>query len=172
MPSFVLTEQTEKLIAYLKMFDKGSRLSYRELSDAIGVPIKACDSHLASARKILQRDHHAVWIAVRPKVGIVRLNDAEIAERQDVWWMRTARSKLRRGGNQADAVDLGQLDTQQQVRFSVDCIQRDLAMQSLSKANRAKIEKVARGSSNDLPAFTAVEWAISLTRPAAKESVA
>jgi len=40
-----------------------------------------------------------------------------------------------------------------------------LASQSLSRATRNKLAKVARGTSNDLPSFNALEWMIPLTRP-------
>jgi hypothetical protein len=70
---------------------------------------------------------------------------------------------LKRGGHQSEIVELDALDINEQARFSVDCIQRELAFESLSKATRRKMERTARGTSNDLPAFTAIEWAISLS---------
>jgi hypothetical protein len=91
------------------------------------------------------------------------LNDAEIAERLPNWWLNGARNKLKRGGKQADVVEMRELDIDEQARFAVDCIQKELSLEALSKATRKKMEKVARGTSNDLPSFTAVEWAISLT---------
>jgi hypothetical protein len=77
--------------------------------------------------------------------------------------MRGARRKLDRGGDQIDVVETQNLDIDQQARFSIDCIQRELAFNSLSRATRQRMEKVARGSSNDLPSFNVLEWAISLT---------
>jgi hypothetical protein len=164
MPTpFVLSEETARLVAYLRAQEKGALVTYNELSEAISSKIYSGHHKLNYARLILQRDHNAVWICVRPRVGIKRLNDVEIAERLPTWWLNGARSKLSRGGTQADVVDVHALDIDQQARFGVDSIQRELAFEALSKATRKKMERVARGTSNDLPAFTAVEWAISLS---------
>jgi hypothetical protein len=161
--AFVLSDQTSRLVSYLKVLDKGTLVPYSDLSALIASQVSAHFHKLIYAQKILQRDHNAVWVAVRPGVGIRRLNDAEIAERLPGFWLNGARSKLSRGGKQADVVDLYKLDIDQQARFSVDSIQRELALDALSKATRRKMERVARGTSNDLPSFTAVEWAISLS---------
>lgn len=156
---FEITERTRKLVAALRFIEKGSEVSYADLSNQLGERIDARNS--VYARHILQRDHAAVFVCI-PTVGLRRLTDTEIAERLPAFWLSGARGKLTRGGAQADVVDLHQLDTDQQVLFSVNCIQLELAQEALSKATRRKMERVARGSSNDLPSFTAVEWAISL----------
>ena len=160
---FEISEQTERLVAYLRSLEKGVLVTYRELSKLIGIDLHSAHHKLTYARFMLQRDHNAVWICVKPGVGIKRLNDVEIAERLPSWWLNGARSKLKRGGSQADVVELNQLDIDQQARFSVDCIQREVALESLSKAMRRKMEHVARGTSNDLPQFNVIEWAISLS---------
>jgi hypothetical protein len=158
---FELSEQTKQLVNYLRAIEKGMEVTYAELSRLIGDKVDAKRS--SYCRFILQRDHNAVWTCIRPGVGLRRLTDAEIAERLPSWWLNGARNKLVRGGQQADVVELSSLDIDQQVAFSVTCIQRELAMEGLSKTTRRKMEKVARGTSNDLPSFTAVEWAISLS---------
>jgi hypothetical protein len=79
------------------------------------------------------------------------------------------RRKLRRGGDQAEVVQVEHLDIDQQSRFAIDCVQRELAFESLSKPTRKRMEKVARGTSNDLPSFNILEWAISLM-PRQKQS--
>jgi hypothetical protein len=160
---FDLSQETAAIVAYLRNMDKGAEITYRELGKIIGGTFNAANHKLRYARFILQRDHNAVWIAVRPDIGVRRLNDVEIAERLPSWWLNGARNKLFNGGKQAEIVELQKLDIDQQTRFSVDCIQRELAFDSLSKATRRKMERVARGSSNDLPSFTAIEWAISLS---------
>ena len=160
---FELSEETKALVNYLRSLEKGLTVNYSELSKLTGMRVTSNSPKVRYARFILQRDHSAVWIAIKPGVGLRRLNDAEIAERLPTWWMNGARSKLKRGGDQAEVVDLKQLDIDQQTRFSIDCIQRELALDSLSKATRRKMEKTARGTSNDLPSFNIVEWAISLS---------
>lgn len=160
---FTLSDQTARLVNYLKMLEKGTLVPYGDLSNLIGQRVDARFHKLIYACKMLQRDHNAVWVAVRPGVGIRRFTDIEIAERLPSFWLNGARSKLSRGGHQAEVVELRELDIDQQTRFSVDCIQRELAIDALSKTMRRKMERVARGTSNDLPAFTAVEWAISLS---------
>jgi hypothetical protein len=164
---FELSDETKQLVNYLRAVEKGMTVSYAELSRLTGVKVHSSMSKLIYARFILQRDHNAVWVCIKPRVGLKRLTDIEIAERLPTWWLNGARAKLSRGGKQADIVELQQLDIDQQTRFSVDCIQRELAIDALSRATRRKMEKVARGTSNDLPSFTAVEWAISLS-PKAK----
>jgi hypothetical protein len=77
--------------------------------------------------------------------------------------MAGARRKIVRGSREADVVDTKLLDIAVQARFATDCIQRELVEQSLSRATRNRLEKVARGTGNDLPAFNAVEWAITLS---------
>jgi hypothetical protein len=160
---FELSEETSRLVAYLRSLEKGQLINYRELAKLVGIDLHSGHHKLTYARFILQRDHNAVWICVKPRVGIKRLTDVEIAERLPSWWLNGARNKLTRGGNQADVVDIKALDIDEQARFSVDCIQRELALESLSKAMRRKMEHVARGTSNDLPSFNVIEWAISLS---------
>jgi hypothetical protein len=165
---FELSEQTASIVRYLMPMEKGATITYAELSKNLGFKLNARHAKLIYARKLLQRQHNAVWICVAPGVGIKRLNDAEIAERLPSWWLNGARSKLKNGGAQADVIEISALDKTQQARFSVDSIQMELAQSALSKATRRRMEKVARGTSNDLPAFTAVEWAINLSPRAGK----
>jgi len=164
---FERSEETEAMVNYLRLLEKNEIVSYSKLSQVAGIKIAPNTPKLIYARFVLERDHNAVWICVRPRVGIRRLNDMEIAERLPRFWLNGARNKLNRGGHQADVVELRELDIDQQARFAVDSIQRELAFDALSKATRKKMEKVARGTSNDLPSFTAIEWAISLS-PKAK----
>lgn len=165
---FKLSEETAEIVRYLRALDKGATVTYPDLSEQVGIKLYSNHHKLIYARLILQRDHNQVWVCVKPRVGVKRLNDIEIAERLPKWWINGARNKLSRGGQQAEVVEMDALDINQQTRFSVDCIQRELASESLSKAIRYRMEKVARGTSNDLPAFTAVEWAISLSKKAMK----
>lgn len=160
---FELSQQTAKIVNYLRALDKGATVTYDELSRLTGIEIHPSHGKLRYARFMLERDHNAVWECLKPRIGVKRLNDVEIAERLPQWWLHGARNKLQRGGNQAHTVELRELDIDQQARFSVDCIQRELAFESLSKAMRRKMEHVARGTSNDLPSFNVIEWAISLS---------
>ena len=165
---FKRSDETDRLVNYLRGHEKNATVSYAELSKFAGIPLSADTAKLISARNILQRDHNAVWVCVAPGVGLRRLNDVEIAERLQPWWMRGARNKLKRAAKEIDVVDQQALDINQLSRFGVDCIQRELAFNSLSKATRNRMTKVARGTSNDLPSFNIVEWAINLTGPTAK----
>jgi hypothetical protein len=173
MPAaFQRSEPTAALVRYLAACDKGTRVAYRELTDLVGVPIAAQTTYLTSARKILERDHAAVWVCIMPNVGVYRLHDPEIAERQRAWFLFGARNKLAAGARQADLVDLGQLDIAQQARFATDSIIREIAREALARATQRRIEKVARGTSNDLPQFNAIEWMISLSPRRAGELTA
>src|SRR6516225_8866773 len=154
---FELSKETEALVSYLRALDKGALATYRELTKIAGIAIKSNTPKLIHARRKLLRDHNQVWICVKPHVGLRRLNDAEIAEHLRVWWIPGARNKLKNGGNQADVIEVNKLDIDQQSRFAVDSIQRQLAFEALSKATLRRMERIARGTSNDLPAFTAVE---------------
>jgi hypothetical protein len=89
--------------------------------------------------------------------------DAEIAARQHTWYLPGARKKLAAGARQADVVELSQLSVDQQARFATDSIIRELASEALNRRTQRRVEKAARGTSNDLPAFSAVEWMISLS---------
>lgn len=164
---FVLSDETKRLVGYLRAFEKGAHIGYDELGRQIGRAVDSRSAKVIHARHILQRDHNAVWICVAPRVGLRRLTDIEIAERLQPWWMRGARNKLKRAGNEIEVVDTKALDVDQLARFGVDCIQRELALNSLSRATRNRMERVARGTSNDLPSFNILEWAISLTPPRA-----
>jgi hypothetical protein len=163
MKRFELSDETAAIVRYLQSQEKGTTVPYHELAKITGIKITPNFGKLVYARRILIRDHNQVWICIKPGVGLRRLNDLEIAERLPKWWLNGARSKLNRSGNEIDVVDLHQLDVDQAARFAVDSIQRELAFDALSKATRKKMERVARGTSNDLPAFTAIEWAISLS---------
>lgn len=159
--TFKRSEQTDSIVRYLASHEKGARVSYAELSKFTGQPVSASDSHLTYARHILVREHAQAWVAVRGE-GIKRLNDREMAERQPSWFMRTARNKLRRGKHESEVVDIKQLDINEQSKFGTNCLQQHLALQSLSKATHTKLEKISRGSSNDLPAFNILEWNLPL----------
>lgn len=163
MPAFQCSELTAALVRYLGAMPKGTAVTYKELSEAVGAEVDSRTSNLISARRILERDHNAVWDCIAPRVGLLRLNDAQIADRQHTWYLPGARSKLRNGAAQAEVVNVQELDIAQQARFATDSIIRELARDALSKAVQRRVEKVARGTSNDLPSFNAVEWMISLS---------
>lgn len=166
---FELSDETAAIVRYLQSHEKGSFISYPDLGKAIGIKhISASTPKLIYARKLLEKHHNAVWDCVKPNVGIRRLNDLEIAERLPQFWLNGARNKISRGNDQVDVVDIKQLDIEQKVRFSVHSIQAQLAFDALSKATTKKIAKSARGTSNDLPSFNAIEWAISLSPRANK----
>jgi hypothetical protein len=160
---FQRSETTDRLVRYLQHHDKGSLLNYAELTSHAGEPITSRSPKLISAIRVLERDHAQVWNLVKPHIGVYRFKDDELATRLRKWWMRGARRKLIRGGSQSEIVDNRTLDADQQTAFSVDCVQRELAFQSLSRATRNRLEKVSRGSSNDLPSFNILEWAVSLS---------
>ena len=157
------SETTDRIVRYLMSLEKDSMVSYDELSRHVGVKVTPNASKLISARRILQRDHNAVWLCVRPGVGVRRLTDQEIAERQRKWFLPGARNKLRRGSHQADVVNVQSLNIDEQARFATDSIIREMALETLSRANRNRVERVARGSSNELPMFNAVEWMLTLS---------
>jgi hypothetical protein len=159
---FERSELTNRIISYMRMHDKGSNISYREISDNIGQKVKENTPRLISARRILEREHQQVWVAIRPRVGLHRLTDVEIAGRLRGWWLPGAKRKLARGGSQGKVVETSKLDIDEQARFGVDCLQRELALQTLSRATWNRLDKVARGTSNDLPVFNILEWAINL----------
>ena len=157
------SETTKALVRYLMEHDKGSRVAYAQLSDAAGLVIASHTSYLTTARRILEREHAQVWVCIAPKVCLYRLNDPEIAERQRQWFLPGARRKLTASARQADVVELDRLDITQQAKFATDSVIREIARDALARATQRKIEKVARGTSNDMPAFNAVEWMISLS---------
>lgn len=163
MPAFVRSEITDGLVRFLREHPKEAVVTYKELSALVGADIRPQSHQLSSARRILERDHAQVWVCVPPRVAVVRLNDPQIAERQRAWFLSGARNKLHAGSRQADVVELDQLDIAQQARFATDSIINAIARESLSRATARRIEKVARGTSNDLPTFSAVEWMISLS---------
>lgn len=167
---FKRSAETDQMVKYLREFDKNSQVPYSDLSKLISAKIVARSPKLIHARRILLRDHNAVWVCIAPGVGVRRLNDLEIAERLQPYWLRGARNKLKRGGNEIDVVDSSQFNLDQLARFGVDSVQRELALNSLSLATKRKIERVARGTSNDLPAFNIVEWAINLSAPRASKA--
>jgi hypothetical protein len=163
VPTFRRSELTDSIVRYLREQPKETRVLYDELSRHTNATIDSRSAALIYARKILERDHNQVWTCVRPRIGLVRANDTQIADRQRDWWLAGARRKIVRGSREADVVDTKLLDIAVQARFATDCIQRELVEQSLSRATRNRLEKVARGTGNDLPAFNAVEWAITLS---------
>jgi hypothetical protein len=160
--SFQRSELTSTIVRYLAALEKEATVTYTELSKLLQTGVSSTNGHVLSARRILERDHAAVWGCV-PSVGLRRLNDAEIAARQNNWYLLGARNKLKGGARQADVVEIEHLDITQQARFATDSIIRELARDALSRATQRRVEKVARGTANDLPAFNAIEWMISLS---------
>jgi hypothetical protein len=163
LPTFRRSELTDSIVRYLREQPKETRVSYDELSRMTNATIDSRSAALIYARKILVRDHNQVWTCVRPGIGIVRANDMQIANRLRDWWLVGARRKVVRGGRESEVVDRNLLDIAGQGRFASDCVWQELVAQSLSKPTRDRLEKVARGTGNDLPAFNAVEWAITLS---------
>jgi len=161
---FTRSELTKQLVRYLAQHDKGTVIDYAELSQIAGEKVTVNHSKLVYARKLLIKEHNQVWAAI-PKLGLRRLDDVGIAKKLGEWHLPTARNKLKRGGKEARFVDTKQLSADEQTHFAVDCLQQELASQSLSRTTRNKLAKVARGTSNDLPSFNALEWMIPLTRP-------
>jgi len=169
--AFERSKLTQRLVDALRAFEKGQQITYEELSKLVKAEVDARTPKLRSARFILERDHAQVWLAVPPGIGLRRADDPEIATRLRSWWIAGARRKLDRGGEQSGTVDVTLLNKEEQARFGVDSLQRELAFRALGIPSRRQLEKVASGSSNDMPALTAVEWAISLmpkkSKPAA-----
>lgn len=161
--AFERSEITSRLVRYLAANDKGSRIPYDELSRAAGFIVTPHTTFLTSARKILEREFAQVWVCIAPAVCLYRLNDPEIADRQRSWFLSGAKNKLSAGARQADVVELDKLNLGQQARFATNSIIREIARDALTRAMQRKIEKIARGTSNDLPSFSAVEWMISLS---------
>ena len=163
MKLYERSKPTDALVRYLAAHSKGTRIEYDELSRAAEVVIVPNTTYLTSARRILERDHAQVWVCIQPRIGICRLSDEEIVERQRQWFLVGARNKLAAGARQADVVELDKLDLGQQARFATSSIVREIAREALQRATLRRVEKVARGTSNDLPVFSAVEWMISLS---------
>jgi hypothetical protein len=161
---FVRSEITQRIINYLHPHDKGTLINYQELSRAIEAPIRSTDPKLRSAMEILRKEFNQIWSCVRPKIGVRRYRDPEIVERIDGFHMKGAKRKIKRGDKNADVVEIKQLDPSQLRHFASNAIQRELVLEALSRQTYRKIERVSRGTSNDLPTFSAVEWAINLTR--------
>ena len=161
--SFERSELTARIVRFLAACDKGDRITYPELSKAVNALIESGNHNLNYARFILIRDYNAVWGCIRPKIGIFRLNDQEIAKRQGSWFLNGARNKLRRGETEAEVVEIEALNLDEQSEFAVASITRHIAQEALSKATQQRVDKVARGNSNDLPSFNAVEWMIYLS---------
>src|SRR5262249_28402303 len=160
--NFERSELTTAIVNALRSFDKETLVTYGDLSKLVGVAVASGSHNLIYARKILERTHNQIWLPERPRIGVRRLNDRQIAERLPDWHLNGARRKLERGGNEAANVEVKNLDIAEQARFGVYSIQRELALQTLSKATARRLENVARGNSNDLPAFNILEWMISL----------
>jgi len=58
---------------------------------------------------------------------------------------------------------LKQLPINEQARFGVHCLQQQLASQALSRQTHTRLAKASRGTSNDLPRFNVLEWALPLS---------
>ena len=141
MPRFERSELTKSLVRYLAQHEKGARVTYSELSEAVGTAINSCHASLISARRILERESVQVWCCVPPNVGVWRLTDPEIAQRQRDWYLYRARNQLNAGASQADTVELDELSIDQQSRFAVDSIIRELGREALSKATQRRVRK-------------------------------
>jgi hypothetical protein len=163
MTPFQRSELTDRIVRYLRELPKEQTITYDELSRNLSAPIKSTSGYLISAREILKRDYGQVWLAVPPRVGVVRLNDTQTAERQHKWWLAGLRRRTRRAEVEAEVVNTKELDHDTGQRFAASCIQRQLVADSLSRTTTRII--ASRGTSNDLPAFNAVEWAVRLSPP-------
>jgi glutamyl-tRNA reductase len=162
MPLFRRSELTDAIVRYLCGFDEGGIVNYNELSRIVGVKITSASSHLASAKRILRDEFSQIWRAV-PNIGVRRLNHTQSAEALRKERLARARRQIAVGGKEANTVETSQLDIDTQARFRADCIVREYAAQLLSSTMRKRLDRVSRGTSNDLPSFNATEWAISLS---------
>jgi hypothetical protein len=154
MNSFVRSELTTALANHLATHDKGTEISYDQLSQVAGETITSRSSHLRSAMRIVLNEHDAVWACIR-NVGIKRLTDQEIAKRFGFRFLRGASNKLRRGRTEIDAVDHQGLTLREQA---------EVAVRVLSAKTRRKLERLSRGIKNDFPSFNIVDLATTLTK--------
>jgi hypothetical protein len=121
-------EETDRIIRYLRAHEKGTFLSYDDLSRAIGSAerLNAQHSRLRSAMKTLRDTHLQVWICERPDRGVRRLNDAEIVERAqrsyaEVFEHLRRFQRLRRKKEAHTA-----RSANEQAEFAVDSLRREL----------------------------------------------
>jgi hypothetical protein len=162
MPAFERSKTTDALVRYLAEHAKGTTITYAELGRVAEREIDGASHLLRSARMILQREHSQVWTISAPGVGVRRLTDVEIAQRFPRYWLRGARRKIVRGSSQSGVVDMRELNAEEQTRLAANRIQGELALQALARSTASRLVTVAKGSSNDLPAFNILEWAINL----------
>lgn len=167
MANFQRSELTDNLVRYMGSHDEGTVIPYQELSSFSGTPISSTSSHLQSAKKILLSDRGQCWWAVR-NIGVKRLTPAEAAEKLGTAHLPSARRKLAHGDTVAKNVDVQRLDQDDYQRFQANSTQIAIGIVALSRKLNRGMEKVVRGTSNDMPAFNAADWRIILSprRPA------
>lgn len=135
--------ETKAIVDYLAARPEGSTVTYIALEELIGRPVTAGTQgygYLASARKILLRDH-GVLIDSEPKVGVRVCTNAEklLVSGRDV---QRARRAVKRSGQKLRSVEYARLDDGQKREWNARMsIAGALELLAAPRAV-AKVEKV------------------------------
>lgn len=104
---------TQLLVDRLLSVDKGARVTYKELNEAVGRDVQEeARPNLYSAQRILKSEHGYVF-GTEPTVGIYRKTDADIVESEGVEGLRRISNEARRRQQSLRCADTTVLDNEQ-----------------------------------------------------------
>ena len=163
MARFERSELTKSLVRYLAEDEKGARVPHVELSQAVGAAINSRHACLIRPAASSNGTQIRSGVAFRRCRRLAAERPGDRAASTRLVFVPCPQSTERGRVAGRCSVHLDHLNVDEQSRFAVSSIIREVAREALSKAVHRRVEKVARGTSNDLPSFNAVEWMISLS---------
>ena len=117
---FSVSAETTLIAQRLADVEPGRIVTYAELSALVVADVRGSARHsLTSARRIVQRDHRAVFESVRG-VGIRRLTDTEIATQCGRETIRAMHRKAGRGLKRIACANTDGLDREAVTRMNAD----------------------------------------------------
>ena len=137
---FELSLETQLLVALLVDVGVGETIPYARLAEEIGEGVQAGRGYarLSSARRIVQRDHNAVFAAV-PGQGLRRLDGASVVGVVGAYAQKAGRA-ARRAIRVGRCVDVAELDNAARIRWST---QMSIAGVLLRFTQPAAVKRIA-----------------------------
>lgn len=160
-PEFRLSSDSKALAKELEAVEVGATVSYSQLTAAIGRDVQGGGrGALETARRIVQRDHRAVFDVVR-NTGLKRLADSEIVDLSD-----RARDGLRHSARRIAkklvCVDYQKLTAAHQCKHNAALSMFGAIAEMATDTAQRRLEKNIQANTEQLPAAKAAIEALGI----------
>lgn len=143
--------ETQALVNLLSSAKAGDTITYEQMSACAGSEVSSSTGFLASARRIAQRDHNCVFVAVK-NVGLKRATDVELATDVSDADVRRSRRHARRAFQKLNCVEsFGSLPNPAQIEHVIKASFFGTVASLAKKTRLNALATAAQGRSSQLP---------------------